>query len=129
MGVRLRRPSGRARPRRCAALGLALCISAVPWRPAAADNLPMKLISPDVKTVQALHSSFDLKIQTEAGADCVASISTPFKRNIALDKQTADKDGYVVWSVDTGGAAGSRNVSVTCNHDGKKGSLAFTYQQ
>lgn len=110
-------------------LAFALAASAAPWSQAAADALAIKLISPDIKSAQPLNSSFDLRIQTEPGAECQVSLTNPYKGTITLDKQTADNDGYVDWTVETGGDSGSRSAWVMCNHNGKKGSLSFSYRQ
>lgn len=120
---------GRQRRSRWLGLLLGLGLVAASWSTAAADALTVKLLSPDVKVVQPLNSTFDLKVQTETGAECFVSIDTPFRTVITLPKQTTDADGYIVWTIETGGAAGPRSVWVSCNHDGKKGSLAFTYRQ
>ena len=129
MAAALLTPNARVRTSRWLGALLALSVLAVPSGTAAADNLPMKLISPDVKEPQPLNSTFDLRIQTEPNAECIASISNPFNHTLTLPKQTADTDGYVAWSVETGGESGSRSVWVTCNLDGRKGSLAFSYRQ
>ena len=110
-------------------LWLTIAVVAASWSTAAADNLTVTLISPDVKVAQPLNSTFDLKIQTDTGAECTVSLSTPFRSTINLPKQTADKDGYIVWTVETGGMSGPRNAWVMCNLNGKKGSLAFAYNQ
>jgi hypothetical protein len=119
----------RGRTRRWVPLPMALLVVAGSWSIAAADNLPMKLISPDVKQPQPLNSTFDLKVQTEPNAECMGSIGYPFNRTLTLPKQTANSDGYVVWSVETGGESGSRSAWVTCDLNGRKGSLAFAYRQ
>lgn len=119
----------RARTSRWLPLPIALLVIAGSWSIASADNLPMKLISPDVKQPQPLNATFDLKVQTEPNAECTGSISNPFNRTLTLPKQTADSDGYVAWSVETGGESGPRSAWVTCDLNGRKGSLAFSYRQ
>jgi hypothetical protein len=110
-------------------LALALAVSAAPWSQAAADALAIKLIAPDLKSPLPLNSSFDLKIQTEPGAECQVSITHPGTGPFLLDKRTADDDGYIDWTVETGGQSGSRSAWVMCSHNGKKGSLSFSYRQ